>query len=216
MISPRSRQQLLSGSNPISKKMLRSVLASLCVLMVTLPARAESSWDYGSNKKAETNGTNPKKQKGDNSAADLVRPLTETWVVVFHNVKGEEVALTCEVARTEKDKERGLMFRKSLAKNRGMIFVYNKPEEMNFWMHNTAISLSIAYIHEKLFVSSIHDMKPLSLDIISSGTPVLYAVETNEGWFQKNAIFPGNHLTFYKNPKEYKPKRKNKYRQDIH
>lgn len=195
--------------------MLRSVIALLCVLLVTVPRWAESSWDYGNNKKTETPATNTKEQKGNNTEADLARPLTETWVVVFHNVKGEEVALTCEVARTEKDKERGLMFRKSLAKNRGMIFVYNKPEEMNFWMHNTVISLSIAYIHERLFVSSIHDMKPLSLDIVSSGTPVLYAVEANEGWFQKNAIFPGNQLTFYKNPKEYKPKRKNKYRQEI-
>lgn len=77
------------------------------------------------------------------------------------------------------------MFRKTLAKNRGMIFVYNKPEEMNFWMRNTVLPLSIAYVHEKLFIASIHDMKPLDLNVVSSDVPVLYAIEVNQGWFSR-------------------------------
>ncbi|MFO1472405.1 MAG: DUF192 domain-containing protein [Turneriella sp.] len=147
--------------------------------------------------------------------AELVKPLQEVWRIVFHNSKGQDVVLDCEVARSEKDKERGLMFRKAMPKNRGMIFVYSKPEEMNFWMQNTIIPLSIAYVHERLFISSIHDMKPFSLDIVSSETPVLYAVEVNQGWFKSNAILPGNRMAIYKNPEDYKVERKNKYRKEI-
>lgn len=58
-------------------------------------------------------------------------------------------------------------------------------------------------------------MKPLSMDIVSSETPVLYAVETNQGWFKSNSILPGNRMTIYKNPEEYKVERKSKYRKEI-
>ncbi|MCS6971885.1 MAG: DUF192 domain-containing protein [Leptospiraceae bacterium] len=151
----------------------------------------------------------------DAKSSELARPLDEVWRVVFHNSKGQDVVLDCEVARSEKDKERGLMFRKFLGKNRGMIFVYSRPEELHFWMQNTEIPLSIAFIHEKLFISSIHDMKPFSLDIVSSEIPVLYAIEANQGWFKRNAIYPGNRLTIYQNPDDYKVETKSKYRQEI-
>lgn len=146
---------------------------------------------------------------------NLVKPIDEVWRIVFLNAKGQEIAIDCEVARAEKDKERGLMFRKSMPRNRGMIFVYNKAEEMSFWMQNTYIPLSIAFVHEKLFVASIHDMKPLSMDITTSDIPVLYAVEVNQGWFKSNHILSGNRITIYKNPEDYKVEKKSKYRQTV-
>jgi len=145
----------------------------------------------------------------------LVKPIDEVWRIVFHNAKGQDIAIDCEVARSEKDKERGLMFRKSMPRNRGMIFVYNKAEEMSFWMQNTQIPLSIAFIHEKLFIASIHDMKPMSMDITTSDIPVLYAIEVNQGWLKSHHILAGNRISIYKNPEEYKIEVKNKYRKDI-
>ena len=186
-------------------------LAPLLLAQNSTPQLPESSW--GSERAKPEAGKTPGKAR--DGEADLVKPLQEVWRIVFHNAKGQDVVLDCEVARSEKDKERGLMFRKAMAKNRGMIFVYRKPEEMNFWMQNTVIPLSIAYVHERLFISSIHDMKPLSLDIVSSETPVLYAVETNQGWFKSNSILPGNRMTIYKNTEEFKPEKKNKYRKEI-
>lgn len=193
--------------------LLASILFALAPLLVaqnSTPQLPESSW--GSERTKSEAG-----KQGNTRApeADLVKPLQEVWRIVFRNARGQDVVLDCEVARSEKDKERGLMFRKAMPKNRGMIFVYRKPEEMNFWMQNTIIPLSIAYVHERLFISSIHDMKPLSMDIVSSETPVLYAVETNQGWFKSNSILPGNRMTIYKNPEEYKVERKNKYRKEI-
>ena len=189
-------------------------------VLPSLSANEPDSWSRERKKPAETKN-NAKGQGGDSAAGEsgstrsLVKPLDEVWRIVFRNAKGEDVVLDCEVARSEKDKERGLMFRKTLAKNRGMIFVYTKAEEMNFWMQNTYVPLSNAYIHERLFVSSIHDMKPMSLDIVSSETAVLYAIEANQGWFKANGILPGNRITIYKNPDEYKIERKNKYRKEI-
>lgn len=186
------------------------IAATSAFAMAPLWAQRPDTW--GSEKSAESRSE--PRQQGD-PAGDLGKPLDEVWRIVFRNSKGEEVALDCEVARTEKDKERGLMFRKTLAKNRGMIFVYNKPEEMNFWMRNTVLPLSIAYVHEKLFIASIHDMKPLDLNVVSSDVPVLYAIEVNQGWFRNNAIHSGNRITIYKKPDDYKIERKNKYRKEI-
>lgn len=192
-----------------------SALILACVCFA--PAFAEGDW--GSEKKAEGKTVGPSTAepagRESDSSRNLVKPLDEVWRVVFHNARGKEIVLECEVARSEKDKERGLMFRKFLGKNRGMIFVYNKPHEMNFWMQNTHVPLSIAYVHEKLFISSIHDMKPMSLDIIGSEIPVLYAVEANQGWFKSNEILTGNRITIYKNPEEYKSGKKSKYRQEV-
>jgi len=176
-------------------------------IVLTFTTISSQSLSSDQNKPAAQNNTKTDPKE--------IKPIDEVWRVVFHNAKGKDIVLDVEVARTPRDKERGLMFRKSLPKNRGMIFVYDKPEEMSFWMQNTFIPLSIAYIHEKKFISSIHDMKPLSLDIISSEVPALYAIEVNMGWFKNNFILTGNQLTIYKNPQDYKIEKKNKYRQEI-
>ncbi|MBX3723516.1 MAG: DUF192 domain-containing protein [Turneriella sp.] len=201
-----NRRQPLSGNNRVA----RILYALLFSALAWAPLAAERPDPWGAEKKTEVKNPAPAEPAGN-----LVKPLDETWRIVFHNARGQDVVLDCEVARSEKDKERGLMFRKFLGKDRGMIFVYTKAHEMNFWMQNTHIPLSIAFVHEKNFISSIHDMKPLSLDIIGSEIPVLYAVEANQGWFKSNAIFAGNRITIYKNPADYKIDKKNKYRKDI-
>jgi hypothetical protein len=210
MIFRLSRRQQLSGSNPVLRHRLRWIICAIVLLSGALLAQRPDSWV-----KERVNGEAPTTKLTTEAADDLAKPLEEVWRIVFHNAKGKDIVLDCEVARTEKEKERGLMFRKFLGKNRGMIFVYNQPDQMNFWMQNTLIPLSIAYVHEKLFIASIHDMKPLSLDIISSDIPVLYAIEANVGWFKNNHIYAGNRITIYKNPGDYKPETKSKYRQEV-
>jgi len=210
MIYPPSRRQQLSGSNPVLRHRLRWIICAIVLLSGALLAQRPDSWE-----KERVNGEAPTTKLTTEAADDLAKPLEEVWRIVFHNAKGKDIVLDCEVARTEKEKERGLMFRKFLGKNRGMIFVYNQPDQMNFWMQNTLIPLSIAYVHEKLFIASIHDMKPLSLDIISSDIPVLYAIEANVGWFKNNHILSGNRITIYKNPADYKVESKSKYRQEV-
>ncbi len=190
----------------------RLILPGVALAFTVAPMLAQQP-DVWGREKSTSSPTEPRVSA--DPAGDLGKPLDEVWRIVFQNSRGQDVVLDCEVARTEKDKERGLMFRKALAKNRGMIFVYNKPEEMNFWMRNTVLPLSIAYVHEKLFIASIHDMKPLNLDVVSSDIPVLYAIEANQGWFKSNSIHSGNRITIYKKPEDFKIQRKNKYRKEI-
>lgn len=189
---------------------LRLAALALVLALGMVSAQKPDSWER--ERPAANTGT---KNQAAEPAGSLVKPLDEVWRIVIHNAKGQDIVLDCEVARTEKEKERGLMFRKFLGKNRGMIFVYNKPEEMNFWMQNTLLPLSIAYVHEKLFIASIHDMKPLSLDIVSSDVPVMYAIEVNQGWFKTNHVLSGNRITIYKNPNDFKVETKSKYRKEI-
>ncbi len=111
------------------------------------------------------------------------------WQIQFWNVKKKMVTLSCEVAQSSKELARGLMFQKSLGKNSGMIFIYQKPRIMRFWMRNTQIPLSIAFVNENNVIIGIHSMKPYDERIISSHTKAIYAIEANQGWFRKNYIF---------------------------
>lgn len=100
--------------------------------------------------------------------------------------------LFVEVARTEREKTRGLMFRSQLAENEGMLFIYEEEEILSFWMKNTFLPLSIAFIDRHGRIVDIQDMEPFSLDTHRSARPAQYALEVNRGWFQKNGIKIGD------------------------
>ena len=90
-----------------------------------------------------------------------------------------------EVARTPLEKERGLMFRKSLGENEGMLFVYDSDQRLSFWMRNTYIPLSIAFISADGVITQIEDMRPLDERTVVSERSVRYALEANQGAFAR-------------------------------
>jgi uncharacterized membrane protein (UPF0127 family) len=104
-------------------------------------------------------------------------------------VKGKKIR--AEVVQTEEEKARGLMFRESLGKDEGMLFVYDREEFLTFWMKNTPIPLSIAFIDQREKIVDIQDMEPFSLRTHVSAFPARYALEMNQGWFKKNGIKVG-------------------------
>lgn len=99
--------------------------------------------------------------------------------------------LTAEVAYTDADRELGLMHRRMLPENRGMLFVFPQAAPLSFWMMNTHIPLSIAFIDDAGTIINITDMKPLTTDTHNSARPARYALEMNQGWFRKRGIRPG-------------------------
>jgi uncharacterized membrane protein (UPF0127 family) len=83
------------------------------------------------------------------------------------------------------------MHRRMLPENRGMLFVFREPAQQSFWMMNTYIPLSIAFIDERGAILNIADMKPLTTDPHPSAGPAKYALEMNQGWFAKRGIKRG-------------------------
>lgn len=104
--------------------------------------------------------------------------------------------LSVEVARTEAQKTRGLMYRERLGKDEGMLFVYEQEEVLSFWMKNTRLPLSIAFIDRSGTIVDIQDMQPFSLEVHVSPIPVRYALEVNQGWFRKQGIGIGHRVSF--------------------
>jgi uncharacterized protein len=101
-------------------------------------------------------------------------------------------SLAAEVADTPQASENGLMFRDSLPEDRGMLFVFDRPKSASFWMKNTKIPLSIAYIDSTGKILEIESMKPLDETIVPSASDqVAYALEVNQGWFSRHGIAPG-------------------------
>ncbi len=99
-----------------------------------------------------------------------------------------------EVAASADERATGLMFREAMAANAGMLFVFPAPFAHCFWMRNTILPLSIAFIADDGTVVNIADMKPQSTDSHCADKPVRYALEMNQGWFAKRGIKPGMRL----------------------
>jgi uncharacterized membrane protein (UPF0127 family) len=99
--------------------------------------------------------------------------------------------LTAEVAHTDPARAQGLMHRRMLPENRGMLFVFPATAQHAMWMMNTYIPLSVAFIDERGVIINIEDMKPHTQDAHPAAKPAKYALEVNQGWFGKRGIKPG-------------------------
>lgn len=100
--------------------------------------------------------------------------------------------LEVDIADTDSSREKGLMYRKSMPENYGMLFVYDNEQPMSFWMKNTFIPLSIAFFDKEKKLINILDMKPLDTSkIYPSQKPAQFAIEVNQGWYTKNKVDVG-------------------------
>lgn len=100
--------------------------------------------------------------------------------------------LNVEIADTPESREQGLMNRKSMGEDEGMIFVFEDESKVTFWMKNTQLSLSIAFIAADGTIRQVEDMEPESLASVPSYRNVLYALEVNQGWFDTHGVKPGD------------------------
>ena len=99
--------------------------------------------------------------------------------------------LVAEVVTTVEQRATGLMNRFSLKPDHGMLFVFGRPAPQGFWMKNTYIPLSIAFLDADGRILNIEDMRPQSEETHWSKGPALYAVEMKKGWFAERGIGPG-------------------------
>lgn len=102
--------------------------------------------------------------------------------------------IRAEVAADEPTRERGLMFRKQMASNAGMLFLFDDAASQCMWMKNTLIPLSVAFLDDHGTIINIEDMAPQTEDTHCARRPARYALEMNGGWFAARGIKPGMRL----------------------
>jgi uncharacterized protein len=102
--------------------------------------------------------------------------------------------IQAEVARSPQERATGMMFRTEMPANAGMLFVFDQEATHCFWMSNTLLPLSIAFIADDGTVVNLADMQPRSGANHCAAQPVHYALEMNQGWFAKRGIKPGSKL----------------------
>ena len=102
--------------------------------------------------------------------------------------------IRAELARTPDERSIGLMFRQTMAGNDGMLFAFEVPSQQCFWMKNTLLPLSAAFIADDGSIVNIEDMKPQTLDSHCSAKPVRFVLEMNQGWFAKRGLKAGSKL----------------------
>ena len=124
----------------------------------------------------------------------LLRCQPDTPITYKLAINGKYIK--AELADNEQTRARGLQYRTSLAPDHGMLFAYHEETMLRFWMKDTSIPLSIAFIKSDGVISEIHNMEPFSLESISSTGPAQYALETARGWFKENQVKAGDKLIF--------------------
>jgi uncharacterized protein len=102
------------------------------------------------------------------------------------------VSLKAEIAEDDQSREMGLMFRDSLPEDGGMLFIFDQPHQASFWMKNTKIPLSIAFLENDRVISEEKSMRPYDETLIQSRSDkIRYAIEVNAGWFDRHQVKPG-------------------------
>lgn len=114
------------------------------------------------------------------------------WPEIAVFIRGER--LFVEVASTDAQRSQGLMNRRMLPANRGMLFVFPETAIHGMWMMNTYVPLSVAFIDEHGVIINIEDMKPQTRDSHLAARPARYALEANLGWYRKHGIKPGDRV----------------------
>jgi len=107
-------------------------------------------------------------------------------------IKVGDHTVQMQIAATRDEMQKGLMFRKSMGQDEGMLFIYDKPQQMNFWMHDTEIPLNIGYFDANGELKETYEMYAHDEKTVSSHSQQLqFALEMNQGWYPQSGVKPG-------------------------
>ena len=129
----------------------------------------------------------------------------QTDTVVIYASGGERVEVEAEIADDPTEQRRGLMERTELTENAGMLFVFDREQRLSFFMKDTLIPLSVAFINSEGYIVDIQDMQPLDLTRHRSAEPAKYALEVNQGFFREHGVEVGNRVELPEQPGSTEP-----------
>jgi len=118
-------------------------------------------------------------------ATETILP-SESFSTKEININGH--LITVKIADTEKKRKLGLMFRKKMPDDQGMLFQFPHADKWCFWMKNTRIPLSLVFLTNKGNISQIESMKPFDENLICAKQNIVFAIEMNQGWFKQNQV----------------------------
>lgn len=137
-------------------------------------------------KRSTPKGPDPRCPKDDEASPPKLR-LGKVTILA-----GKEIPIEVEIAETEHDRQRGLMFRTQMPETRGMIFPFPEKTDHSFWMHNTCIPLDMLFIDEDGLIVGIEENTPtLNDDTYSVGCESKYVLEVNAGWTRAHGVKAG-------------------------
>jgi uncharacterized protein len=140
--------------------------------------------------KDESSSEGASEEAAQETTADAVPD--ETAIVGINTARGERVEVQVEIADEENEQKRGLMERTALAEDAGMLFVFPGERPLSFWMKDTLLPLSIAYIDGDGGIVDIQNMQPLDETSHPSAAPAQYALEVNQGFFEERGVQVGD------------------------
>lgn len=159
----------------------RTAPALLLAATALAACGASRGEDSGNGLRASESGS-----PAPSDAPQQVRPAPGSAWLIF----GADTVVA-ELARTEAERSRGLMYRDSMAEDAGMLFVFPEASVRSFWMQNTHIALDIAFMDPDFRIVDIQQMEPMTLDSHTSRGPAMYALEVNKGWFEAHGVTVG-------------------------
>ena len=168
---------------------MRSLITLLTLLFVSLLLMSGCSGE-----KSETPAENDSTTAATGETTSTAEAGTPEATLTIINSASERVPVRVEIANTRDEQERGLMERTELPEDAGMLFVFNRERILSFWMKNTLIPLSIAYINSDRRIIDIQEMQPLDETTHPSAEPAQYALEVNQGFFADHGIEVGNEV----------------------
>ena len=132
---------------------------------------------------------------GCGKKTDAAKPETYKTVSDFFPIKVGDRTVQMQLAVLPLEMERGLMGRRDLGADQGMIFIYQRPERMNFYMRNTPTPLDIGYFTADGRLHEVYPMLPFDEKTISSRSEVIqFSLEMNQGWYKANEVKTGAQL----------------------
>ena len=135
------------------------------------------------------------------AAALMLLAATSTWSqdqpqnLPAATLKVGMHSIRAQLALTPQQRQIGLMFRRDMPSHEGMLFVFDEASPQCFWIRNTLIPLSIAFLSDDGTVVNLDDMKPQSDESHCSAKPVRFVLEMNQGWFTKRGVKPGTRIS---------------------
>ncbi len=161
------------------------------LLILVLLSLALACCDGGS---ADAGGGSAETPRAAANTADGGATTSGLRTVTIHASGGEKVKVGVEIADDASERALGLMHRTALAEDHGMLFVFPGEDKLSFWMKDTLIPLSIAFIDSEGRIVDLQDMKPLDDDPPSyvSAKPARYALEVNQGFFEVRGVEVGD------------------------